>query len=145
MKLEIQVSSRYHAACCNRVAQSVHRISNRPQMQAPQVRGIRFHGVEHENRQEPRRAKQKPTEEMPVLPKQHKRGYALGVELGSDFAKQGVGVNQHLVMHGIRMFSPVPKHPAHATRSLALIKMWVFARLSVDSYAYSFLRASCCK
>jgi len=42
------------------------------------------------------------TLETPILTQQDKRGYALGVELGLDVAKQGAGVNQHLVMQGIR-------------------------------------------
>jgi FKBP-type peptidyl-prolyl cis-trans isomerase FklB len=42
------------------------------------------------------------TQETPILTQQDKRGYALGVELGLDVAKQGAGVNQHLVMQGMR-------------------------------------------
>jgi FKBP-type peptidyl-prolyl cis-trans isomerase FklB len=41
-------------------------------------------------------------QETPILTEQDKRGYALGVELGLDVAKQGAGVNQHLVIQGIR-------------------------------------------
>ena len=40
--------------------------------------------------------------ETPILTEQDKRGYALGVELGLDVAKQGAGVNQHLVIQGMR-------------------------------------------
>lgn len=47
-------------------------------------------------------AKPKATEETPILTEQDKRGYALGVELGLDVAKQGAGVNEHLVMQGMR-------------------------------------------
>jgi len=47
-------------------------------------------------------AKPNATVERPILTQQDKRGYALGVELGLDVAKQGAGVNQHLVMQGMR-------------------------------------------
>jgi len=47
-------------------------------------------------------AKPNATVETPILTQQDKRGYALGVELGLDVAKQGAGVNQHLVMQGMR-------------------------------------------
>jgi FKBP-type peptidyl-prolyl cis-trans isomerase FklB len=47
-------------------------------------------------------AKSKAAAETPILTEQDKRGYALGVELGLDVAKQGDGVNQHLVMQGMK-------------------------------------------
>jgi len=47
-------------------------------------------------------AKPQATGETPILTEQDKRGYALGVELGLDVAKQGAGVNQHLVIQGMR-------------------------------------------
>lgn len=47
-------------------------------------------------------AKSKAATETPILTEQDKRGYALGVELGLDVAKQGDGVNQHLVMQGMK-------------------------------------------
>jgi FKBP-type peptidyl-prolyl cis-trans isomerase len=47
-------------------------------------------------------AKPNATVETPILTQQDKRGYALGVELGLDVAKQGAGVNQHLVLQGMR-------------------------------------------
>jgi FKBP-type peptidyl-prolyl cis-trans isomerase len=47
-------------------------------------------------------AKSKAAMETPILTEQDKRGYALGVELGLDVAKQGDGVNQHLVMQGMK-------------------------------------------
>ena len=44
----------------------------------------------------------KATEETPIIAEQDKRGYAVGVELGLDIAKQGVDLNQRLVMQGMK-------------------------------------------
>jgi hypothetical protein len=66
------------------------------------TRCIWFDGVEERKRPNTIGAKAKATAEIPSLTERDKRGYAPGVELGLDVAKQGVSMNQHLVLQGMR-------------------------------------------
>jgi FKBP-type peptidyl-prolyl cis-trans isomerase FklB len=47
-------------------------------------------------------AKQKGTQQIPKLTENDKRGYALGVELGLDVARQGMELNRELLVQGVK-------------------------------------------